>query len=440
MSGVRIGTAIAMMAGSACVVFAQPGGVIAGRGQAADTVELTDEQSLGRRLFEDIRFCNPGSDINVSCATCHVPKKNYKGERAYSGSVSRSIIPSRAGGRDLTLRNTPTLLDIGGADAFNHDGEFESMEALIESKLLGRQYGWTAEESSRAAEEIKTALEGDTGVSDLANGTYAEEFERAYKTDVGTTAPADTVALVAKALASFVETLKTTDTAPYDAFAYLNRLNSGFSENDTPEEFSGRVFGNLGNTEGRLSVKWPKPYAETAYQGLKTFYRVPELGETEKIGNCVACHHPARFTDYAFHNTGVAQMAYDAEHGEGAFAKVDANDRGNADLGRGNQVGEETFVGAFKTPPLRNLGKTDPYMHNGAYETLEDVIRQKIRASELAKAGKLRNADPELLRMNITEDDVEELAAFLRTLDEVAPENYRDIIIKDVDTRKIIPE
>jgi len=456
MNGLRLAVVAAMLMGGMSVASAQQGGVIAGRGEAATEVELTDEQKLGRRLFEDIRFCNPGSDINVSCATCHVPHKNYKGERAYTDSVARSIIPSRSGGRDLTLRNTPTLLDAANATTFNHDGQFDSLEALIESKLFSRQFGWTTEQKDRASEEIKTILEGDTGVSELASGTYVEEFKSAFDIDLAATDPGESVSLIARALASYVRTLKTTNTAPYDAFAYLNRLNPGFAKNDTPDEFSGRVFGNLGNTEGRLSVKWPKPYDETAYQGLKTFYRVPGEGDTEKIGNCVACHHPARFTDYAFHNTGVAQMEYDGVHGDGAFDKldVDPSKRGDttyrsraakdspasADLGRWNFADDDAMLGAFKTPPLRNPGKTTPYMHNGAYETLEDVIRQKIHASKLAKAGTLRNADPELLRMNITEDDVEELAAFLRTLDEVPPENYRDIIIKGVDTRKIIPE
>ncbi len=450
MNSIRLAIVLILLVGSTRVVAADEGGVIAGRGEVAVSAELTDEQDLGRRLFEDIRFCNPGSDVTVSCATCHVPQENYKGERAFADSVARSIIPSRAGGRDLTLRNTPTLLDAANGSAFNHDGEFDSLEALIESKLYGRQYGWTAEQRDDAAAEIKNALEGDTGVSNLANGTYVEAFKRAYETDFSKTTPAEAVALIAKALASYVGTLKTTDTAPYDAFAYLNRLNAGFAENDTPDDFSGRVFGNLGNTEGRLSVKWPKPYDETAYQGLKTFYRVPGEDGTVKIGNCVACHHPPHFTDYGFHNTGVAQMEYDGVHGDGAFATLDAasvtlgrpmkDDAGVADFGRGVHSKTDSDLGAFKTPPLRNLGKTGPYMHNGAYETLEDVIRQKIRASELAKAGKLRNADPELLRMNITEDDVAEIAAFLRTLDEVPPEHYRDIIIKDVDTRKIVPE
>jgi cytochrome c peroxidase len=449
MGGMRVlaGLGALVLAGSA---VAQEGGVIAGRGEVTGEVELTGEQKLGQRLFYDIRFANPGSDVTMSCATCHVPNENYKGERAYADSVSRSIVPATVGSRELTLRNTPTLLDVADGDAFNWDGAFGTLDTLIEAKLYGRHYGWTPDDRGKAANEIHAMLEGDTGVAELASGTYDEEFKRVFDADLKDVRASDAVLLVAKAIASYVETLKTTDTAPYDAFAYLNRVNAGMAENDTPDEFSFRLFGLLGNQEGRLSVKWPKPYDETAYQGFKTFYRVPGEGETAKIGNCVACHHPPHFTDYAFHNTGVAQMEYDALHGESAFAKLDPesttlgrpaeDDPSVADLGRAAQTGDAADIGAFKTPPLRNVGKTGPYMHNGVYESLEDVIRQKMRAAELAKAGELHNADPELLDITISEEDIEQLAAFLRTLNEVPPENYRDIIIKDVDTRKILPE
>ena len=67
---------------------------------------------------------------------------------------------------------------------------------------------------------------------------------------------------------------------------------------------------------------------------------------------------------------------------------------------------------------------------------LEDAIRQHIRASELAKAGTLRNADPELLTMNISERDIPQLVAFLRTLEEVPEDEYRDYRITNVRIRQ----
>ena len=75
-------------------------------------------------------------------------------------------------------------------------------------------------------------------------------------------------------------------------------------------------------------------------------------------------------------------------------------------------------IALFKTPGLRGLAFSDPYLHNGSKDTLEDVIRFYIRTSALARAGKLRNADPELSGILLDDDDVAPLAAFLRSLNE----------------------
>jgi cytochrome c peroxidase len=74
-------------------------------------------------------------------------------------------------------------------------------------------------------------------------------------------------------------------------------------------------------------------------------------------GNCTACHTGPTFSDELFHNTGVAFR-------EGAFT----------DLGRGGVTGHDRDRGAFKTPTLRDVALTAPYMHDGSVATLEDVI------------------------------------------------------------------
>ena len=75
-------------------------------------------------------------------------------------------------------------------------------------------------------------------------------------------------------------------------------------------------------------------------------------------------------------------------------------------------------IGLFKTPGVRNLGHSAPYLHTGALDTVEDVVRFYVRTSALARAGALRNGAPELARMRLGEGDVVPLAAFLRALDE----------------------
>jgi cytochrome c peroxidase len=212
--------------------------------------------------------------------------------------------------------------------------------------------------------------------------------------------------------------------------------------------------------------------------GARLFFSTPQNHRKGSIGNCVACHRAPNFTDFQFHNTGAAQLEYDGIHGAGAFVKIkvpglvqrNANfdawlpataqhprargpfceipflDRpGFTDLGLWNvfanpdhprpqdalremMTGENSrasdaellpqTVALFKTPSLRGLGFSHPYLHNGSKETLEEVIAFYVKASVLARAGKLRNAGPELLGMRLDEEDVEPLAAFLRSLNE----------------------
>ena len=199
-------------------------------------------------------------------------------------------------------------------------------------------------------------------------------------------------------------------------------------------------------------------------------------------GNCVACHTPPNFTDFKFHNTGASQVEYDAVHVPGAFAALavpdlatrnadfdaylppsashpDATGRfrspasakkdGYTDLGAWNVFAnpdmpnpqatlteilcDEFNLGVgrctpevvlplalayFKTPTVRDLGQSNPYLHNGAMDMIEDVINFYMTTSKLAREGRLRNASPELSSVNFNAADVAPLAAFLRSLNE----------------------
>ena len=75
-------------------------------------------------------------------------------------------------------------------------------------------------------------------------------------------------------------------------------------------------------------------------------------------------------------------------------------------------------VAAFKTPSLRDLGQSSPYLHDGSADALDDVVRFYVTVSDLARADRLRNADPALAGTRIDESDVRDLAAFLASLAE----------------------
>ncbi len=75
-------------------------------------------------------------------------------------------------------------------------------------------------------------------------------------------------------------------------------------------------------------------------------------------------------------------------------------------------------IGLFKTPGLRDLGHSDPYLHTGRKRSIEDVLRFYVKQAEHARVGAVRNPDPEISKIELENRDLKALAAFLRALDE----------------------
>jgi cytochrome c peroxidase len=113
-------------------------------------------------------------------------------------------------------------------------------------------------------------------------------------------------------------------------------------------------------------------------------------------GNCTTCHVGPNFTDERTHNTGVA---WDA--GRGVLT----------DLGRNEVTGRDQDRGAFKTPTLREVARTAPYMHDGSVRTLDDVVTFYDRGG---RANPHRDEDIRPLRLAASERS--DLVAFLQTL------------------------
>ena len=111
-------------------------------------------------------------------------------------------------------------------------------------------------------------------------------------------------------------------------------------------------------------------------------------------GNCVSCHFGPTFTDERFHNTGVAWRS-------GSLT----------DEGRFVASGRPEDRGAFKTPTLREIARTAPYMHDGSVATLADVI-------DFYDRGGIANPhrDPELRPLHLVPAEKQALEAFLRAL------------------------
>ncbi len=118
-----------------------------------------------------------------------------------------------------------------------------------------------------------------------------------------------------------------------------------------------------------------------------------------KKGNCAACHSAPNFTDNGFHNVGLASWG-----------------NPNPDMGRSAQKPIARMKGAFKTPQLRGITLTAPYFHDGSAKTLTDVV------DHYAKGGvATSNLDPNIHPLTLTEQDRQDLVAFMNALTGTTP-------------------
>lgn len=122
----------------------------------------------------------------------------------------------------------------------------------------------------------------------------------------------------------------------------------------------------------------------------------------ESRGRCWQCHSGGNFSDESFHNTGVGLVDGEAEPGRMAV------------------TGDPADRGAFKTPTLRGLASTGPYMHDGSLATLREVV-------EFYRDGGRSNPDlsPRIRPLELGERDADNLVAFLEALSRQAPDDGR---------------
>ena len=178
-----------------------------------------------------------------------------------------------------------------------------------------------------------------------------------------------------------IHRLATTKRAIYDAFAYMNRIPEKAEEDESPEDFAGRILGRLANQEGRILVKLPKGMDRQAYLGYKTFLKSEG---TASVGNCIACHAPPDFTDLKEHVSSQS----DSEK---------------------------------PTPSLRNLAKRKV--------NLRQVIMAKMAVSETKRAGKAEKIDEAYGKMRLNKGDLHQLMAFLNLLNDVPDQEFRNLIL-----------
>ena len=316
----------------------------------ADNPPTAAKISLGRKLFFDERLSQSGE---LSCGSCHLPHEGF--------TVNEGATPVGHAGMILR-RNAPTLLNVAYQRSFFLDGRQSSLE--------------------------KQALEPFTVEDELANPSldvvidrirqlpdYAGLFEKAF-------GEGPSPRTLAHAISAYELTLLAAD-SPFDRWRY-------------------------GGEEDALDA--------IAKQGFDLF--------TGKAG-CVNCHalgeREALFTDHLFHDDGVGWIP-SRDIGAGrlmtprglpVYAELNDPDADPtpSDMGRMEVTKEFIDMFRYRTPSLRNIELTAPYMHNGTFETLEDIVAYY-------GDGGFRHfgIDPLVRDLDLNDAEEEALVAFLKSL------------------------
>ena len=489
---------------------------------------VNDPLAAGDPILNTVETVNgtlpgPFAGQSMNCRSCHFVTEfqgvTNGGNRTYSDFTTRSPLPKAMNGFTHTPRNSMQMVDSftsRSTPLFLHfDGEFASGEDLVRGTMTGRNFGWSPAQYNQALAHIARIVREDDGSSqisaDRTNGlSYGILFlgkdpritsdlliPASFRIDVATASDQQVINLLASCIAQYMKDLLFQRDeygqyvgSPYDNFLRVNHLPQTVLAGETRAQYNQRLYQAvlaLGSptyitaSDGSFAYHAnPYQFGATELAGLKIFLKSASAndGDDQHAGNCAACHQAPDFTDFGFHNTGVAQDEYDSVHGSGAFVKLHVPSLGErnaafdvylpaspnhpnatealrheattanpnyADLGLWNvylnpdipnpQTNLATFVCAkskdcsvdqglpstiaqFKTPILRDLEDSAPYFHNGTRIKLNDVIEFYIMSSKLAHGGLLRNAPAEFANMSLSEADVTALVAFLQSLTE----------------------
>ena len=351
----------------------------------AEINALISKQQLGTALFFDV---NLSANRNQSCATCHNPSQAFVDVRKneFSGAVSQGSIDRKFG-----TRNSPSLayaslipafsVDINGDNdgGFFHDGRAKNMERQIAATLFNPN---------------DMALENPRQLSKRLKEN--DDYVAGFKTHFG---------------------------------------NSIFEDSKKVVEATASVIVAFEN--GPLFALFTSRYDRY----LRGEYALSELEERGRnlffsdVTNCMSCHHSVNstsdrnelFTDHKYHNIGLPPNQ--------TVFKEDLDQKKSTDLGLAqNKVitTKKISSGKFRTPSLRNVAVTSPYMHNGVFNKLRTAIHfynhyivtretalinpetnKKWMPSEIPE-----NISTELLRRGqpISGERLEALIAFLKIL------------------------
>ncbi len=346
---------------------------------------------LGQMLFFDPKLSETGE---VSCATCHDPTQDWTDGK----TVSVGLEP--------VTRNAPTLFNLAHHRWFFWDGRKDSLW----SQSLGPIENTREMGGSRI--EVYHSIAGDAERRAL----YTHVFEPFPQLETKTP-PAKGYPNPGNPRDPMHQGWLQLSASDQD------RINQVFvNVGKAIEAFERKLVSKASPFDAfvaSLHPSEPSPanlLSDSAVRGLKLFI---------DKGQCTLCHSGPHFTDLEFHNIGLdrGKNALDSGRFEGvALVKADPfNGQGNFSDDRSIAANQSLHylaqkpnnLGEFKTPTLRNVATTPPYMHDGRFASLRDVLEFY---SNLDQEPALGHREETLQPLGLTDQELDDLEAFLETL------------------------
>ncbi len=378
---------------------------------------------LGRLLFFDKEL---SGNRDISCATCHHPELASADARSLSaGTGGTGLGKRRVLGKNRVdiPRNAPEIFN-RGATAWRTmfwDGRIAAETYTLETpadELLPAGLDNALAAQALFPPTSRHEMRGDIGDLD----THGNPNEIALADDADPTQTWD--ALINRLMA--IEEYQTLFRA-----AYPNENDFGFEHAaNALAAFEVAAFSFDDSPYDRYVAGEQTALTEEEKAGAMLFF-----GEA----GCSSCHNGALLTDQNFYNIGVPQLGPGKSNEDGY------------DFGRMLETGNPSDRFAFRTPPLRNVALTAPYMHNGAYTTLEGTVRHHLDVTaaltdydlmqlepSLRETGKMDERTIQMLSENLAQQvatpsqlsdgEVEQLLSFLHALTSPSATDLVDLV------------
>lgn len=339
---------------------------------------------LGQRLFFDTRLSRNGE---VSCATCHQPERRFTDGLPTARAIGES------------KRNTPSLVGVAYSPWLYWDGRKDSLWSQALAPL--------EDPAEHGGHRMRFAmlLQEDPVYRTEYNALFDQWPEFDAEDSIATNVtPVDWSATWQNLASADQQRIAT-------IFVNLGKVLEAYERQlmPSPSRFDAYVSALANDEPGAEDI-----LSKDERAGLRLF-----IGEAR----CVQCHNGPLFTNNEFHNTGLLPPSGSLPD-EGRSAVLEQlttdvfNCLGEFSDAKADQCSELVYMrkgpellGAMRTPSLRNLAGTEPYMHKGQMQTLAEVLRHYNRAP-MALIGH-NEAQP----LGLSNRQLQQIEAFLLTLD-----------------------